>query len=127
MEHKKSDRPKIIRDVLLIFPIFFTFHLIADGADSKAIIMFLHGSGTAGGTTLNKSFESDFLLYLDNIVVFVEFRVQAYGWLNLNLDDYSGNMGLKDQQEALRWTHRNIRNFSGNRNEMLLFGESWGT
>lgn len=87
----------------------------------------MHGSGTAGGTTLNKVFGPDFLLYQDNIVVMPEFRIQMYGFLNLNLRDYTGNMGLKDQQEALKWINRNIKNFSGNKNQILLFGQSWGT
>lgn len=110
---------------LLIFSIF-KFHLKAGGATSKSVIISFHGSGPAGGTVLNKIFGPDFLLYQDNIVVFVEYRVQMYGFLNLGFGDYSGNMGLKDQQEALKWIHRNIESFSGNKNQILLYGQSWG-
>lgn len=98
----------------------------ADGAFSKSVIVNLHGSGPAGGTTLNKVFEPDFLLSEDNIVIYVEFRIQMYGFLNLGYGNYTGNMGLKDQQLALKWIHKNIKNFSGNKHQILLFGQSWG-
>lgn len=90
------------------------------------MIISFHGSGAHGGTTVNKATGPDFLLYHDNIVVFVEHRIQMYGFLNLGGGDYTGNMGLKDQQLALKWINRNIEQFSGNKNQILLYGQSWG-
>lgn len=68
----------------------------------------------------------DFLISQDNIVVKIQYRLGVFGFLNFGNDEYTGNMGLKDQQMALKWVHDNIENFSGNKNEVLLFGQSAG-
>lgn len=89
-------------------------------------MVYLHGGGVEGGVIIDTLVGPDFLLSQDNIVVHVEYRVQMYGFLNLGCGNYTGNMGLKDQQLALKWIHENIENFSGKKDEILLFGGSTG-
>ncbi|CAG2111493.1 unnamed protein product, partial [Medioppia subpectinata] len=62
-------------------------------------------------------------------VVYVQmnFRLGALGYLCTDRPDAAGNMGELDQSMALKWTHRYIRHFGGNGNDITLFGESSGS
>ena len=41
------------------------------------------------------------------------YRLGILGFLSLDDDVISGNMGLKDQSLALEWVQKNIRSFEG--------------
>ncbi|CAF4832694.1 unnamed protein product, partial [Rotaria sp. Silwood2] len=47
------------------------------------------------------------------IVISIEYRIDSLGFLYLGTPDAPGNQGLFDQQLALEWIHKNIRNFGG--------------
>lgn len=91
-----------------------------------AVIFFIHGGGFASGSGNNFFYGPDFLLEQDVILVTLNYRLGAFGFLSLNTKNYSGNMGLKDQQMALKWTHRNIGAFGGDRRRITLMGHSAG-
>lgn len=88
--------------------------------------MWIHGGAFGLGDSKDDLYGPDFLLSKDNIVVTIQYRVGIFGFLNLGIDTYSGNMGLKDQQLALKWVYENIETFSGNKHGILLFGQSAG-
>lgn len=90
------------------------------------MLVSIYGGGFAAGDATDDTFGPDFLLSQDNIVVTISYRLGIFGFLNLNFGEYTGNMGLKDQQLALKWVHENIEQFSGNKSEVLLFGQSSG-
>lgn len=90
------------------------------------VIFFIHGGGFATGSGNNFLYGPDFLLEQDVILVTLNYRLGAFGFLSLNTKNYSGNMGLKDQQMALKWTHRNIGAFGGDRRRITLMGHSAG-
>lgn len=48
------------------------------------------------------------------------------GFLNLGLEECSGNMGLKDQLMVFHWVKDNIEHFGGDPNNITLFGPSAG-
>ena len=90
------------------------------------------GSFTEGGTTL---YPADSMLTLDDnaIVVSVNYRLGALGWLggdglaSVTPDHSSGNWGLQDTREALVWVARNIGAFGGDPQRVTIFGESAGS
>lgn len=91
-----------------------------------AVIFFIHGGGFFYGSGNNFFYGPDFLLENDVILVTSNYRLGAFGFMSLSTKTYSGNMGLKDQQMALKWTHRNIRAFGGDRRRITLMGHSAG-
>ncbi|HEU4732308.1 MAG TPA: carboxylesterase family protein [Kofleriaceae bacterium] len=68
----------------------------------------------------------------DVIVVTINYRLGALGFMAHpaltaeSSDHASGNYGLMDQQEALRWVRRNILFFGGDPTRVTVFGESAG-
>lgn len=48
------------------------------------------------------------------------------GFLSTEDDVIPGNMGLKDQREAMKWVKKNIKYFGGNRKSITLAGFSSG-
>lgn len=66
------------------------------------------------------------LMQQEVIVVTLNYRLGALGFLSLPEAGIYGNAGLKDQRLALQWVHDNIANFNGDPQNVTLFGESAG-
>lgn len=61
-----------------------------------------------------------------NFKVTFNYRLGALGFLSLDTPEYPGNMGLKDQLMAIKWTNENIYNFGGDKKKITLHGISAG-
>ena len=82
-------------------------------ADLKPVMLWIHGGGFTGGdaTTLT---DPEFLLDEDVVFVAIQYRLGVLGFLaEENSVDLPGNLGLRDQQEAMRWVQGNIASFGG--------------
>lgn len=69
----------------------------------------------------------------DVVVVSINYRVNLFGFFphsSLAAEDrddpHSGNQGLLDQQQALRWVRDNVAAFGGDPGNVTIFGESAG-
>lgn len=91
-----------------------------------AVMFFIHGGGFAEGSGNNYYNGPDFLLERNVIVVTINYRLGAFGFLSLGSAEHSGNMGLKDQQLALQWIHENVDSFNGDCDRITVFGQSAG-
>ena len=98
----------------------------------RPVLVWIHGGGFQGGTGGTPVYDGSNLARRgDVVVVTVNYRVGALGWLNLNELTHgripaSGNEGLLDQIEALRWIGDNVGAFGGDPGNVTVFGESAG-
>lgn len=118
---------EIIR-VCLVLNNSLNFLISADAnPDNKHAIMFwIHGGGFTEWSGNDNLFGPDFLVEQKVILVTINYRLGVFGFLSLDTPDYSGNMGMKDQQLALKWIHENIEQFGGDTKRITVFGESAG-
>lgn len=95
--------------------------------DEKLAVMFwIHGGAWWDWSGNDHLFGSDFFIEQRVILVTINYRLGIFGFLSFGTPEYSGNMGLKDQQLALKWTYENIERFSGDKERITIFGESAG-
>lgn len=91
-------------------------------------MVWIHGGAFNTGTSNMDVHYGRFLASIGNvIVVTLNYRLGAFGFLNLGNKKVQGNMGMLDQVMALKWINRNIENFGGDRNEITVFGSSVGS
>ncbi|MHA0111223.1 carboxylesterase family protein, partial [Klebsiella pneumoniae] len=60
------------------------------------------------------------------IVVTVNYRLGALGWVSIPGETASGNLGFMDQVAALQWVRDNIAAFGGDSGNVTLFGSGAG-
>jgi len=97
----------------------------------KPVMVWIHG----GALIVGESDDYDPTKLVENedvIVVTINYRLGFLGFLAhpaLSAEaDYqgSGDYGWMDQQAALEWVQRNIKNFGGDPDKVTIFGESAG-
>lgn len=88
------------------------------------VLVFFHGGSYILGSGYTKGFTP--LINHNIIVVTVNYRLGALGFLCLGTEDAPGNAGMKDQVAALNWVQGNIANFGGDPNKVTIYGMSAG-
>ena len=101
-------------------------------ARNAPVFFWIHGGSLAIGASREALYDGARLAARGIVVVTINYRLGVLGYLahpELSAESplgVSGNYGLLDQIEALRWVRRNIGAFGGDPSNVTIAGESAG-
>lgn len=99
----------------------------------RPVLVWLHGGGYSKGNGIEQdSYDGENISRFGEIVyVSINHRLNAFGFSDLSAvggEKYrdSGNVGMLDIIEALRWVNKNIAGFGGDPDNVTIMGQSGG-
>ncbi|KAJ6577036.1 cholinesterase [Mycena vulgaris] len=93
----------------------------------KPVMFWIHGGAFTGGEGSDSIYDGGNLASRgDVVVVTINYRLGALGFLALDDGVTNGNYGLADQITALKWVHTHIASFGGDPTRVTIFGQSAG-
>ncbi|WP_129780974.1 carboxylesterase/lipase family protein [Peristeroidobacter soli] len=102
------------------------------GASKAPVMVWIHGGALTTGSGSEPLYDGKKLAERGVVVVSINYRLGVFGYLahpQLSAEssaNLSGNYGLLDQIEALRWVKKNIAAFGGDPSNVTIAGESAG-
>jgi para-nitrobenzyl esterase len=94
----------------------------------RSVMVWIYGGGFTHGAGYEPLYDGGPLAVRGNVVVVtINYRLGALGFLRLPEIGAHGNQGLLDQVMALRWVRDNIAGFGGDPAKVTIFGESAGS
>jgi para-nitrobenzyl esterase len=101
-------------------------------ATKAPVFVWIHGGALVNGASREDVYDGARMAAQGVVVVTINYRLGVLGYLahpELSAEsrkNISGNYGLMDQIEALRWIERNIAAFGGDPDNVTIAGESAG-
>ena len=99
----------------------------AENIADMPVMVWIHGGAYVGGSGGDYYYGPEFLMDKGIILVTINYRLGALGFLNLQTKDAPGNVALWDQRLALTWVQENIGAFGGDPGKVTIAGESAGS
>ena len=96
------------------------------------VALWIHGGGYREGWGTEPEFDGQEWGNKDVVLVSINYRLGVFGFLchpelsKENPKGVSGNYGILDQIESLKWIKKNIAQFGGDPNNVTIFGQSAG-
>lgn len=101
--------------------------------NKRPVIVYIHGGGFTSGGSSADVYDGEAIAKKDTVFVSINYRVGIFGYLAHSelsaesKDGVSGNYGVLDQVEALKWVKNNISKFGGDPDNVTIAGQSAGS
>ena len=96
------------------------------------VALWIHGGGYREGFGTEPEFDAQAWGGKDVVLVSINYRLGVFGFMThpeLSAESphgVSGNYGILDQIESLKWIKKNIAQFGGDPDNVMIFGQSAG-
>ncbi|KAJ8951540.1 hypothetical protein NQ318_020413, partial [Aromia moschata] len=97
-----------------------------NSSDLLPVLFWIYGGSFLTGDGTYQLYGPTYFMDYGIIVVTINYRLGPLGFLATEDGVIPGNLGLKDQVFALKWTNQNIRLFGGDPEKITIIGESAG-
>lgn len=103
------------------------------GDEGLPVLVYFYGGGFVAGDGSELRYDGESMARRGIVSVTVNYRLGVFGFMahpeltKESAHHASGNYGLLDQTEALRWVHKNIASFGGDPDRITIAGESAGS
>ncbi len=97
------------------------------------ILVYIHGGSLTNGTGASDDINGEAMAKKGVIMITIQYRLGVFGYfahpdlVTESSNDTTGNYGLLDQIEALKWVNDNASYFGGDKNNITIAGESAGS
>ncbi len=104
----------------------------AEKTEPLPVFVYIHGGGFSAGYASEVEFNASHLAAQGVVVVLLQYRLSALGWLALpelsaeNEHGVSGNYAVLDLVHGLKWVRDNIAGFGGEPSKVTIAGQSAG-
>ena len=101
-------------------------------AKKLPVALWIHGGGYREGWGSEPEFDGQEWANKGVVLVSINYRLGVFGFLTHpelaaeSPNHVSGNYGILDQIESLKWIKKNIEQFGGDPNNVTIFGQSAG-
>ena len=97
------------------------------------ILVFIHGGSLTSGSSSYSDYRGIEMAKKNVIMITITYRLGIFGYfaheelIDESINHTTGNYGLLDQIQALKWINDNASRFGGNKNNITIVGESAGS
>ncbi|CAG9859837.1 unnamed protein product [Phyllotreta striolata] len=101
---------------------------VKPGSNKKLpVLLWIHGGAYQTGSSAFSYFGPKYQIDYGIVIVTINYRLSAFGFLGTEDGVIPSNVGLEDQRLAMKWVKRNIEQFGGDSNHIVIAGESAGS
>ena len=103
-----------------------------DTAAKLPVALWIHGGGYREGFSSEPEFDAQDWAGKDVVIVSINYRLGVFGFMAHPLlsaespNGVSGNYGILDMIQGLKWIKNNIAQFGGDPDNVMIFGQSAG-